>query len=129
MIDLHAIVDAIRRQRPGVVPEWPAYIERPYDKDTSFSKHGCRWYWMTPFPFALLHPMTEEAVEAMLVGWLAMEYATSDAHNGVGIWGRNKDGNWFAFAIDSEHETTFPPTTLGCILALCHAIGIEVPSA
>jgi len=119
MPDLPAIVEAIRRQRPVVVPEWL----KSWDYPDAFRNELTRQW------------LPDDGVEAMLVGWLFQKWARlydADLDGSIcnvyfsGAMG----GAWVSSPMDGEtNPTTFEPTTRGCILALCRAIGIEVGDA
>lgn len=109
VIDLPTIVEAIRRQRPGVVPEW---LENGGIIGFFDARDG-----------RCIRP---DCVEAMLVGWLWMHASGMFPDERTGVCYSIEDG-WSYQQGGPQHQCIqFGPTTLGCILSLCHAIGIEV---
>lgn len=113
MPDIPAIFDAVRRHDPTIIPSWAE----------NRTKSPSRCF----FDYRAERPIRPECMEVMLVGWL-FKPLDEERLNGVHCNARlDGGGYWVGWRHDREKNyKVFGPTMLGCILALCHAIGIEV---
>ena len=126
---LAEIVSAIREQRPGLLPE------RMETNDFSISPTLPREQFVSwridERSIRLSHdaePLAELAVQASLFdSWARLYDGDLDGSINHVYFTATMGGSWVSSPMDGEsNPTLFPPTTRGCILAICHAVGVEI---
>lgn len=140
MIDLPTIVEAIRRQRPGVVPEWLCAhsfsISPTLPREEAYGimaeffgappQDGAKW---------IPKEAAQSIIEAALWRALRRKQSTQSTsrrrgYESCGVWIGPTNGRWYAKTGRLHAKAVdFGDDELALVRALCHAIGIEVASA